>query len=428
MRPYPRIQKIGLKRHADPLYDDHKPVKEGQGFFGFVGDVLNSIKASSNRRVLKSAEKRSQRLEEQVKDLVGEAQVDTLTRGQRDLVDDWTVAKQVEHTIRRRKFLAEAAWHNKKASITVPTHWEERKTELEAAVASENSRRRPAGSRAELYAQEATYQQAEHYSREMHRHALEQRSLDTSRVKTTSTRNFHLEPSLPPSYQARAAHALQNERHAYHKEDREQLQLLARRYDMETTLDQTLSRHRQKRRLSPALLLSKLFNRPYTTYSSPSSAGTNLSRRYYSTPSPSNTQPKPTSGNQDNSPVPGNPDEDEPQSLAGKLRAWFKKNGPLGVTLYLGYSSIDLTLLYLLLSSGADISSVLSWIGIHSGAGAATFALAYAIHKSLAPARAALVVFTIPYAKPTWDRLVKMVHQEIDEREAEIDEKQAKSK
>jgi hypothetical protein len=334
-----------------------------------------------------------------VKKLMEREDMETLTREERDVVADWVTLNQNLHTYRRRKFFAESGARIAERRMPTKSQWEEIRESLEEDIEKWRASHLPGGTRAQLWSQEIRYRQAEEFSRTTHRMRLAEGSFDTNKVDKSKTRLHHLEPAFPPSYQARAAAALKLEDKAYNKQDNVRLQRLIERHDMENPLDRTL-RHLDR-----------------------------TSRRYFSSSRPIRAQEPSTTSTPPVNPSDPNTDQD-PNSFINKFRVWFAKNGPLGVTLFLTYSAIDLTLIYLLLSTGVDISSLLAYVGVEKGAGAATFAVAYALHKMLAPARAGLVLFTMPYIKPTWDKLVSQFEKselarEIQER---VDERSHSSK
>lgn len=324
-------------------------------------------------------------IEPRVQELMAREDMNTLTLDERDVVARWVYLNQTYHTLRRRKFMAESAERISDASLKGQSAWDIEKGKLEKATEKYQSMTFPGGDRASLWSQEAKYMNAARYSADNMRFSLTQRSLDAFKVPKGPERLFHLEPALPPSYQARAALALKNEGKANDRALNDRLHTLIARHQMEVPLEATLSQH------SPFGPTVNWMGAPNQTPS----------------PSPSNSSGNSLSNN----------DNEPPTTVIDKIRKWFAKNGPLGVTLYLTYSALDLTIIYLLLSTGVDVSGLLALVGISNGAGAATFAIAYALHKMLAPPRAALVVFTIPYLKPHWDKLIRIVERQLISRQ-----------
>ena len=333
---------------------------------------------------------------------------DDLDFEDRVVLNNYRAASQNLHTYRRRKFFLDAADHvNNKPGADLPSHWEQLEQELKHQVKQKLAENYPGGDRARLWSQEARYRMAETYSLEYQRRMRTVQSLDTSKVGTVSPRNHYLEPSMPPSYQSRAALALKNEGKVNDQYMESRLQSLIDRAASEVTLDTAL--HRQKSQSRVAILLKQHASK--IQYAQ---------RRGYCTKTPQKSDSSSTTSTNDAASQSADSGAQSTDSVISRFRAWFAKNGPLGVTLYLGYSMVDLTLIYLLLSAGVDVSPVLAFFGFEKGAGAATFAIAYAIHKSLAPLRATLVLMTMPAVKPYWDRAIAVVEKYAIQNDAKI--------
>lgn len=95
-----------------------------------------------------------------------------------------------------------------------------------------------------------------------------------------------------------------------------------------------------------------------------------------------------------------NPRDSEPEtdakpsllkpSVAERLKAFFRQYGKLGFAVYMSVSAVTLGSIYLALSSGIDIPSLLVRLGVPEREwmkSAGTFAVAYAIYKVLLPLR-----------------------------------------
>lgn len=317
----------------------------------------------------------------------------------RHIVNEYARRNQTYHTIRRRKFMHDASKHLVKQGEPLPTQWEELEAELKHDVRQREALRHPGGDRARLWSNEAKLRVAEEFSRETQRRTLTEQSLDASKVGTAAPRNYYLEPGMPPSYQARAALALKNEGIVREKDLETRMRSLIDRAAVEVPLATALERQASQSAQRVKITV------PYISFQSRSAT---LSRRGYCTKTPHDTNSSKTTP--ETTPPPAIED-DQTDSVISRFRAWFAKNGPLGVVLYLGYSTIDLGAIYFLLSTGVDMSPLLGFFGFEKGAGAATFAVAYAMHKSLAPLRAGLVLWTIPHVKPYWDAAISKVEQ-----------------
>lgn len=89
------------------------------------------------------------------------------------------------------------------------------------------------------------------------------------------------------------------------------------------------------------------------------------------------------------------PHEEPPKTLTGKLKAFFRKYGKLGIAMYLSISAVTFSSIYLALRSGVDVKELMRKVGIPDWPlldGAGTVAVAYAIYKLLMPARLFLTV------------------------------------
>lgn len=89
------------------------------------------------------------------------------------------------------------------------------------------------------------------------------------------------------------------------------------------------------------------------------------------------------------------PPEEPPKTLAGKLRAFFRKYGKLGIAVYLGISAVTFSSIYVALRSGVDVKGLMRKVGVPESPlldGAGTVAMAYALYKLLMPARIFLTV------------------------------------
>jgi hypothetical protein len=381
---------------SKPLFEEDEVTSSGLGFMRRLWSLAHNQVYHYKQDGLSS---RIHQLEPQVRALMERKDIENFTKDERDVVADWITLNQNYHTYRRRKFMMDSAERLEEMSAPKRSPWDVTRDELMAEAQKRDAELYPGGSRANLWSQEAKYMAAETYSRENLRFAMMERSMDATKVPGAPQRNFHLEPSIPPSYQARAAMALKNEDRSLDKASNDRLQALIAKRHMENPLDTTVALNLP---IVPPHVQSLL--------------------NWMGVPLPNPSQ-RPSS-NHSNSPLSNNdqqgqdPHDPTPNTIIDRLRSWFAKNGPLGVTLYLSYSTIDLTLIYLLISAGIDVSSLLAAVGISTGAGAATFAVAYAIHKMLAPLRAGLVVLTLPYAKPHWDRLISALETKLVLRDA----------
>lgn len=398
------------RRQYTPLFEDDTPrvSKSSQG--GFFDSAWRRTQNWWYNREQRSAEKQIAQLQEQVDAIVSTKEVSEVTHEERVVLSDFLALNQIAHTLRRRKFMADASTHVNAQAESLPTSWEKLEEQLKHDVQTRQESRYPGGDRARLWSQEARFRVAEEYSLETQRMTLTEQSLDTSKVGSVSPRNHYLEPGMPPSYQARAALAMKNEGRVQDKSMEARMRSLMDRADAEVPLSTALKRQSNRtERARNHALASFLNSRSFST------AGA----RGYCTQTPREVKKDEVKDaattSTTESPTPASTD-----SIISRFRAWFAKNGPLGVVLYLGYSSIDLTLLYLLMSAGVDLSPVLSFFGFEKGAGAATFAVAYAVHKMLAPARAALVMWTIPKVKPYWDVFISGVEKYAIQNDAKI--------
>ncbi|XP_004586155.2 protein FAM210B, mitochondrial [Ochotona princeps] len=92
------------------------------------------------------------------------------------------------------------------------------------------------------------------------------------------------------------------------------------------------------------------------------------------------------------------------QTKAQQLKKIFQEYGAVAVSLHIGISLISLGLFYMVVSSGVDISTVLTKLGFSEAlvqsklaAGTSTFVVAYAIHKLFAPVRISITLVSVPF-------------------------------
>lgn len=97
------------------------------------------------------------------------------------------------------------------------------------------------------------------------------------------------------------------------------------------------------------------------------------------------------------------PGSDEKPSKAQQLKKVFKEYGAVGVSFHIGISLMSLGIIYLAVSSGLDMTSVLYKVGFSESvvqsrmaAGTSTFVLAYAVHKLFAPLRISITLVSVP--------------------------------
>lgn len=400
--------RLGNRPSTKPVFAEDTPQVEGKGFVAKMSKKWGEFQFNMERNRI---QKKMNAMEPGVRALMAREDIENFSREERDSVAEWLRFNQNMHTLRRRKFMLDSAQRISESRKTYPTPWETRKDELEQRVEEWTLTHYPGGERAKLYAEEVKYRRAEEYSRTVQRlHKIEQ-SRDASSVSTEPTKVVHLEPAMPPSYKSRAATALQREGQAYLKEDRQTLDRYIDRSTMGVTLEEAMRRHPSTgvQRLKSTWRL--ITSRGYSTHAKPS--------KHKDDEEP---LPKPNPNDEQFSPI---PDQPPTTSYVGATRSWFQKNGPLGVTLYLSYGAIDLAIIYLLISAGVDVSSLLAAVGLETGAGAATFAVAYGLHKLLAAPRAALVVFTIPYIRPTWNKFIKFAEVKEEKIQKEVHERRA---
>lgn len=370
----------------------NKPSPNG----GFFHSLRRQIEHTLYKTIQANRRDKLEALEPKFEELK-KKNMDDFTMEDRHHANDYAVLNQRYHTLRRRKFMQDASEHINKKGQPLPTQWEALEAELKNDVRQREAMRHPGGDRARLWSNEAKFRVADEYSRETQRRTLAEQSLDTSKVGTAAPRNFYLEPGMPPSYKARAALALKNEGRLGEKDMEARMRTLMDRAAVEVPLATALER--QATQAAPIISVKV----PYFTIHSRFSS---VSRRGYCTQTPRDTNSSKTTP--ETAPPPA-VEDDQTDSIISRFRAWFAKNGPLGVVLYLGYSMIDLGAIYFLLSTGVDMAPVINFFGFDKGAGAATFAIAYAMHKSLAPLRAGLVLWTIPKVKPYWDAVISKV-------------------
>lgn len=374
---------------------------------GFLHSVWRFAKDLTYEWKSSRLEKQIAELQPTVDALVGKKDVETLSEDEVVNLTRYAALKQNQHTYRRRKFMLDSQEFVEAQGERQPTAWERLENELKAKVSSQHSQRYLGGDRARLWSQEAMYRRAEEYSRENQRLTLKERSLNFfNKVPSHSTRNVYLEPRVPPTYQARAAVALKNEDRTSSREMEARLKSLETRNEIELPCGVVRSKTAMNRATKDHGIEGIAFNAGIISVRIP--------RRNFSTSSKMrqilDSGEKKTDSN-------GKEVEDiekkskSSKTLGEKTRAWFARNGPLGVTLYLTIGAIDLALIYLILKSGIDLSPVLAFLGLEGGAGAATFALAYGIHKMIAPVRAALIMFLMPYARPYWNRMVAAIER-----------------
>ncbi|KAM9483200.1 protein FAM210B, mitochondrial [Clarias gariepinus] len=97
------------------------------------------------------------------------------------------------------------------------------------------------------------------------------------------------------------------------------------------------------------------------------------------------------------------PDPEEKQDKTKQLKRVFKEYGAVGVSFHVGISLISLGIFYIAVSSGINMTDVLSKLGFSEtvlqskmAAGTSTFVLAYAIHKLFAPFRISITLVSVP--------------------------------
>ncbi|XP_074867719.1 protein FAM210B, mitochondrial [Carettochelys insculpta] len=98
-------------------------------------------------------------------------------------------------------------------------------------------------------------------------------------------------------------------------------------------------------------------------------------------------------------------DEDEKKpNKSQQLKKVFKEYGAVGVSFHVGISLMSLGIFYLAVSSGVDMTAILSKLGFNEelvqskvAAGTSTFVLAYAIHKVFAPVRISITLVSVPF-------------------------------
>ncbi|CAH0556513.1 unnamed protein product [Brassicogethes aeneus] len=90
----------------------------------------------------------------------------------------------------------------------------------------------------------------------------------------------------------------------------------------------------------------------------------------------------------------------EKPSTSQKLKKAVTEYGTTVIVFHVGISLISLGTSYLLVSSGLDVSKVVTSFGIKDSnmvTNAGTFAVAYAFHKLLAPVRISITLTSVPF-------------------------------
>ncbi|MCJ8729221.1 hypothetical protein PDJAM_G00103650 [Pangasius djambal] len=97
------------------------------------------------------------------------------------------------------------------------------------------------------------------------------------------------------------------------------------------------------------------------------------------------------------------PDPEKKQNKTKELKKVFKEYGAVGVSFHIGISLISLGIFYIAVSSGINMTAVLSKLGFTESvvqskmaAGTSTFVLAYAVHKLFAPFRISITLVSVP--------------------------------
>ncbi len=89
-------------------------------------------------------------------------------------------------------------------------------------------------------------------------------------------------------------------------------------------------------------------------------------------------------------------------SEKSKFRRFYEQYGKLGIGVYLGISVVSVSSIYAAIRLGFDFKSILERFNLQDNSlvsKAGPFALAYGIHKLLAPARLLLAVVLTPIVK-----------------------------
>ncbi|NWX20224.1 F210B protein, partial [Aegotheles bennettii] len=96
--------------------------------------------------------------------------------------------------------------------------------------------------------------------------------------------------------------------------------------------------------------------------------------------------------------------ENKKLNKSQQLKQVFKEYGAVGVSFHVGISLVSLGIFYLAVSSGVDMTAVLTKLGFSESslqskmaAGTSTFVLAYAVHKLFAPVRISITVVSVPF-------------------------------
>ncbi|KAF5270462.1 hypothetical protein FQA39_LY08340 [Lamprigera yunnana] len=91
--------------------------------------------------------------------------------------------------------------------------------------------------------------------------------------------------------------------------------------------------------------------------------------------------------------------ERSPLTRKEKLKRAVKEYGSTVIIFHVTISLISLGICYIIISSGVDVGSLLSKLGITNtvAANAGTFVTAYAIHKVFAPARISITLGATPF-------------------------------
>ncbi|KAB5583854.1 hypothetical protein PHYPO_G00100520 [Pangasianodon hypophthalmus] len=97
------------------------------------------------------------------------------------------------------------------------------------------------------------------------------------------------------------------------------------------------------------------------------------------------------------------PEPEKKQNKTKELKKIFKEYGAVGVSFHIGISLISLGIFYIAVSSGINMTAVLSKLGFSESvvqskmaAGTSTFVLAYAVHKLFAPFRISITLVSVP--------------------------------
>ncbi|KAF7248825.1 hypothetical protein EYD10_05409 [Varanus komodoensis] len=110
-----------------------------------------------------------------------------------------------------------------------------------------------------------------------------------------------------------------------------------------------------------------------------------------------------TSGSSENDRTDSSQEDGKKPNKSQQLKKVFKEYGAVGVAFHVGISLMSLGIFYLAVSSGVDMTTILSKLGLDDAvvqsklaAGTSAFVLAYAIHKLFAPARISITLVSVP--------------------------------